>query len=309
MTRSETGFGLVVALIMLALLSLLAAGLLTAMTTEIRIGDNYRAEMQLVYLTEAGIEDARHALLEVGTLTAPLALRSNNALIDAAGREAGRYSATLIRTNPLTLQSVGTIGTARKTIEVRLKKTGFPSVPDAITLDEDYPLPEGLDVQLSSPEGLERIVQGIARNATHMYRPSWGETIRLGTTGSAEDYRVVVVDGDCEFQDANGYGVLLVRGELTVSGTFSWNGLVLVIGQGVVRSPDDTVGSIAGALFLARTRDADRTPEHFLGTVLTRRGNVTLTLPPGSVTIERNTTQLDRANRHFPYVATTFKEF
>jgi len=307
--RSQTGFGLILALIMLALISLLAAGLLTAMTTETRIADNYRTELQLVYLTEAGVEDGREALRAISALTAPLALTSNKALIDMKGREAGRYSATLIRTNPLTLRSVGAIGAARKTIEVRLKKSGFPSVHDAITLDEDRPLPEGMDTQLSSTSGLERIVQGIVRNATDTFRPEWGETIQLGTIGAADDYRVVTVDGDCEFRNGSGYGVLLVRGELTVSGTFSWNGLVLAIGQGVVRSPDDAVGAISGALFVARTRDTDRTAERPLGSVLDQRGSVTLNLPPGSVTVEYSPPQMDSANRHFPYVVTTYKEF
>jgi hypothetical protein len=309
MKHSQTGFGLLLALLMLALLSLLAAGLLTAMTTETRIGDNYRTEMQLLYLTEAGIEDGREALRESDAVTAPLTLLSNKALIDATGREAGRYSSTLVRINPLTLRSVGTIGVARKTIEVRLKKTGFPWVPDAITLNEDVPLPEGVDGRLASTLGLERIVEGIVRNATDLYNPAWAEAVQLGTIGSATDYRILVVDGNCEFGNGIGYGTLLVRGDLTFSGPFSWHGLVLVIGQGVVRSTDAASGSISGALFLARTRDTDRSSQDPLGSLLDRRGYVTLTLPSGSVTVEHNPTEMELANRPFPYVAKTYREY
>jgi len=305
MRRFESGFGLVLVLILLALLSLLAAGLLTAMATETRIGNNYRTELQLVYLTEAGIEDGRETLRNIDVLTAPLNLLSNKPLIDSPGR----YSATLLRLNPLTLRSVGTIGVAKKTIEVRLQKTGFPEVPDAITLDEDVPLLEGMDARLASTSGLERIVQGIVRNATDLYRPGWGESAHLGAAGSPMDYRIVVVDGDCDFGSGIGYGILLVRGELTVTGAFSWKGLVLAIGQGVVRYSDGAAGSISGGLFLARTRDTDRSVGNPIGSLLPKRGAVTLTLPAESVTVERNPSEIDSANRHFPYVATTSREY
>ena len=114
-----------------------------------------------------------------------------------------------------------------------------------LTLDEDVLWPSDVDPGISTTRGLERIVEGIVRNATDVYEPAWGEVAQLGSIGSSDDYRVVVVEGDCDFRNAVGYGVLLVRGELTVHGTFSWNGLVLVIGQGVVGSSDVVSGSIS----------------------------------------------------------------
>src|SRR5688572_3730569 len=120
--HSEKGMGLVMALMTLLLLSLLGAALLTATTVDVWIGDNYRTATQLLYVAESGIEDGREALS--GGMVAPSSLPfiADKRLSDHSGREAGLYSVALLRTNPLTLQSTGVIGTARKTIEVRLDK-------------------------------------------------------------------------------------------------------------------------------------------------------------------------------------------
>ena len=315
MRDSQKGLGLILALLILCLLSLLAAGLATAVTVDAWIGDNYRTETQLLYLTEAGIEEGRDALLTASPappVPSAVPFIQDRPLLDTTGRPAGRYSVTLVRSNPLTLRSAGMLGTGSKTIEVRLQKSGFPRPADAITLNEDVPLPDGVDPQLGTPLGLERIVRGISRNATDVYTPAWGEVVSLGSIGSPADYRVVVVDGDCEFGNASGRGILLVRGELTVYGSFSWNGLILVIGQGVLRSsgmPTAPTAWMSGGVFLARTRAADRSSANPLGTILERRGAVTLDLPAGSVTIERSESEVELANRRFPYVATSYREY
>jgi hypothetical protein len=308
----QSGFSLIVALIMLALLSLFAAGVLTAVTTESRIAENYRREAQLLYLAEAGIEDGREIVRQTMPITVgPLV--QNKPFLDTSGRQAGLYSLTLVRTNPVTLRSVGVIGSASKNIDVRLKKTGFPATHDAITLDEDVPLPPDLDPRLATTVGLERIVEGILKNATDVFRPPLGEAANLsvvpGSLGSADDYRVVVVEGDCVLGNATGHGVLLVRGELTLSGTFAWHGLVLVVGQGVVRSADVVTGSISGALFLARTRESDRSDTSPLGTLRDTRGNVTLALPAPLVSVGRSDAEILQAGKRFPYVATSYREY
>jgi hypothetical protein len=303
------GVALILALVVLALLSVLAAALLTAVTVELRIGENYETHAQLLYTAEAGIEDGREALRTLLLAPSIDPFIRDKPLLDATGREAGRYSVTLLRTNPMTLRSVGVLRNARRTIETRVRKSGFPALPDAVTLDADIPLPEGMDPRLESTEALEGIVRGIARNATDVFRPGWDEAMPLASVGSPADYRVVVVDGDCEFGNGAGYGILLVRGNLTVHGSFTWNGLVLVIGQGVVGASGKPAGWISGAVFLARTRDTDRSNENPLGTLLGRRGEVTLDLPPESVSIERNELEMIRANERFPYVVTSYREY
>jgi hypothetical protein len=305
----ERGFGLILALMLLALLSMLVAAMLTVVTLEGWIGDNYRREMRLVYVTEAGIEEGREVLRSSSITPSTTPFIEAKPLLDPGGREAGRYSVTLVRLSPLTLRSAGEVGNARKTIDVRLRKSGFPIVPNAITLNEDVPLPVGSDPKLETPEGLEWIVDGILRHATEVYSPGLGETFSLGLIGSPSDYRVVVVNGNAAFGNATGHGLLLVRGEMTVFGTFAWHGLVLIIGQGVMRAADGATGSISGAVFITRTRADDRSPGNPLGTRLERRGALTFELPAGGVTVSHSEEEMALANALFPYVPTRYREY
>jgi hypothetical protein len=307
-TSSEKGLGLILAMIMLSLLSLLGAALLTAVMVETWIGNNYRTETQLLYLAESGIEDGRQALVAAVPLPSSEPFILDKALVDTAGREAGRYSVTLVRTHPLTLRSAAAIGTSRKMIDVRLEKSGFPKLADAITLNEDVSGP-GLHPRLETPENVERLVDGILRNATDIYTPSWNEAVRLGVVGSPSDYRIVVIDGDCEFGNAAGYGILLVRGELTVYGSSSWNGLILVIGQGVMRASEMPAVWISGGLFLNRTRTEERSSDNPLGALLNEHGAVTLDVPSESLFVEWSDAEMERANQPFPYVQISYREY
>ena len=69
----------------------------------------------------------------------------------------------------------------------------------------------------------------------------------------------VVVNGDLDISNWNndGYGLLLVTGTFTYDPDTNWNGIVLVIGQGVVNnSQNGQYKQINGAMFVAKTRDA-----------------------------------------------------
>ena len=231
----------------------------------------------------------------------PLPFIKDRWLIDSSGRSVGRYSVSLTRGSPLTLQSAGTIGNARKTIEVRLLKSGFPTPPAPITLSEGNP-DDGIDPRLKTPAGAERIVEGIVRNATDSFSAPPNSVVSLGTVGSPSNYRVVVVNGDCEFGTAAGYGILLVRGTLTLRGNFTWNGLILVIGQGSLRVSGSTTGWITGAVFLSRTRAVD-------GAVLQQLGTTTLDLAGNSISVSMSAAEMDRANQGFPYVIASYREF
>ena len=50
------------ALMMLTFLMILGSALLTSVTLDVAIGENYRSETQLLYLAETGIEEARSLL-------------------------------------------------------------------------------------------------------------------------------------------------------------------------------------------------------------------------------------------------------
>ncbi len=306
--KHEKGIGLVLALITLLLLSLLAAALLTAARVDVWIGDNYRTDVQLLYLAESGVEDGRERISRGGVAVSSQPFITDEPLVDYSGREAGRYTVSLFRADPLTLQSVGVMGQARKTIEVRLEKSGFPYPPAAVTQSEGA-AGDGVDPRLKTPSGAERFVDGIALNATDTFDPVWGDVVVLGSVGAPGDYRVVVVNGDCELAGGAGYGMLLVRGDLTVSGNFTWNGLILVVGQGVLRATGPLTGWIEGGVFLSRTRDIDRTPANLLGTTLRQLGAVFLDLAGNPVTVQLNPGEIDLANLLFPYVPRSYREY
>ena len=89
MRRSERGIGLILALIVLALLSLLVAAMLTAVSVEVWIGDNFTRETQLVYLAEAGIEEGREHLQKASLVPSPVPFIKDAMLLDTSGRQAG----------------------------------------------------------------------------------------------------------------------------------------------------------------------------------------------------------------------------
>ena len=95
--------------------------------------------------------------------------------------------------------------------------------------------------------------------------PGWSGTTVLGNMGTSSDYRVVVVNGNCVLESGVGFGILLVRGKLSLTGTFRWNGLILVIGQGSIASSGTVNGTISGGVVVARTRADDRSPDKRTG--------------------------------------------
>jgi hypothetical protein len=301
----DRGVALILALLVLSFLTIIGSAFLTMSAIDTRIGDNYKSETQTLYLAESGIDHAReilrasqHApsallamsagpdhLLSTATDSAALLasddqpLISSQQLLDSSGRLAGYYHVwlrndyadgmdALTDTNEvLTLLSLGQIGATRKLIEVTIQKGRFP---DADT-----------DPRLKTVSGLEGLVTSIARNATDAYNgPS------IGDYGGPGSYGVAVVNGNIDLGPGTGYGILLVRGEVRVVGDFTWNGLLLIIGQGIMHSNSDAHGTIHGGLFIARTRAAD-------GTLLTAPAEVMFSITDAA--------QIKAANRSFPY--------
>jgi len=137
--------------------------------------------------------------------------------------------------------------------------TPIPSTPDIV--------PVALQPNLQTVGGLNSLVQTITQNAdvvvngpviqggSHNLMPSWM---------SATNPATVVVNGDLTFNSwrQTGYGILLVTGKLTYDPDTSWNGIILVIGEGLLYSHQGafTNTQIQGAVFLARTLDATGNP-------------------------------------------------
>ncbi len=418
--KSQKGMALITALMLLAFLTIIGGALLTATTIDVKIGNNYKTNTQLLFLAEAGIEAARETLrasantLDVDLLAAaggtaddlatstdltallatddapvlPVAVglrTTGQTLTDPDGRTVGTYhvfmrndaaegDTTTTDTNDIvTLVSIAQIGSATKTIEADVKKGSFPPIPAALTLNggigtfdatnsnifdvsgfddagsgndesaigvisagddttvtseiqgppdrsgnyagDSGGTPDVEDISgdmagmLTTVAGLEDIADSIEASATDSYTPGFGSTTALGSFGSSSDYHVVAVNGNATIGPGTGYGSLMVRGSLTVSGNFSWYGLILLIGQGELYWNGGGNGAIEGGIFIAKTRDA-QTVSDPLGPVRATRGDVIADFNGGGGNgIQYDTGEIAAANSSFPYSPISIREY
>ena len=328
---SERGAALILAMMLLSFLAILGGALLMTTTIDIWIGDNYRTGTQLLYLAEAGIERTREMLrtsaespsrlLAVAagpdlTLSAPsvpamlldtddVPIYDGFLLTDPAGRAIGNSRVYLrndvadgmtsaIDTNKvLSLLSIASIGSARKIVEVTVRKGGFP---------------DPADTRLNQVAGLERIADGISQSAADTYDPRPGAAAQIHNVGSPDGYRVVVVNGDANLGPGSGYGILLIRGDLTQTGNFTWNGLILVIGQGVFHSNPGGMDAVYGGIVLAQTRVPDRSPANTLGSLRREAGSITMDFGGMGSIVQTDNAAIAAANRVFPYTSISVRE-
>jgi len=129
-----------------------------------------------------------------------------------------------------------------------LSPTGVPNV-DVVTLPP----------ALQTPSGLDALVLSITQNADLVLTSSHGNALdqrSLPSNMSASNPMVIVVNGDFNLHGyGTGYGLLVVTGTLDYDPDASWNGIILVIGEGTFTSSKAGVGSINGAVFVAQTHD------------------------------------------------------
>jgi hypothetical protein len=111
-----------------------------------------------------------------------------------------------------------------------------------------------------TPSGLDAVVQDITRSADVVINGNAsGSTISSQAASmSASNPMIIVVNGDLNLNawHNSGYGLLLVTGTLYYDPDATWEGLVLVIGQGDFVSTKHGTGGIDGAVLVAKTRDS-----------------------------------------------------
>jgi hypothetical protein len=115
---------------------------------------------------------------------------------------------------------------------------------------------------LQTPSQFEALAKSIIDNADVIITPSGGSSAHgsdlnsLGMTSS--NPMTVVIQGDLDLNAWNntGYGLLLVTGNLNYDPDASWQGIVMVIGKGMVTGTKGGSGEFDGAFIVARTRDA-----------------------------------------------------
>jgi hypothetical protein len=98
-----------------------------------------------------------------------------------------------------------------------------------------------------TPDGLNALVHDIQASATQTLNPSsLPPSYDLGT---AANPKITVVNGDYT-TTLDGYGILLVTGNLTFSGNNAWHGLIFVIGSG--NFVENGTPTIDGAILVAK---------------------------------------------------------
>jgi len=120
---------------------------------------------------------------------------------------------------------------------------------------------------MESPAQLDSVVQLITQNADAIL-PSGPVNYPLPTVPasslnslgmSSTNPMTVVINGNLNATNwtGTGYGTLVVIGAFTYDPATTWNGIVLVIGQGQINNTDiGQFQTMSGAVFVAKTRDA-----------------------------------------------------
>jgi hypothetical protein len=111
-----------------------------------------------------------------------------------------------------------------------------------------------------TPATLDAVMQDITNSADLVVNGSTTATeiSNLAPGMSATNPMTIVVNGNLNLNSFNftGYGLLLVTGTLRYDPNTSWNGIVLVVGQGIFTSSGTGGGGFDGTVFLAQTRDS-----------------------------------------------------
>lgn len=104
---------------------------------------------------------------------------------------------------------------------------------------------------------LDSLVQTITQNADIVINGPATQS-SLPSAMSPTNPMTIVVNGDLTLSGwhATGYGLLLVTGTFTYDPDAYWDGVVLLIGKGVLYTYQGGVGTINGALFMATTVDS-----------------------------------------------------
>ncbi|HUL33715.1 MAG TPA: hypothetical protein VL128_07520 [Candidatus Eisenbacteria bacterium] len=132
---------------------------------------------------------------------------------------------------------------------------GPPSVPYT-SPQSIQDVSTGTNQNWLTPQGLDSIVQDITYSADSVIQgPATAGSLPSGMAPGHP--MTVVVNGNLDLTSWHntGYGLLLVTGTLTYDPDASWQGVILVIGQGSFVSTMSGIGEIDGAVFIAKTRD------------------------------------------------------
>lgn len=172
--------------------------------------------------------------------------------------------------NPVAAIGYSTSGggdTSQATILSAIAAAGHPGDYTGIagtTPNVNYTGPS-LNANLKTVGGLNSIVQNLTQNADVVLNGPLTQSDssnNMPAWMSATNPATVVVNGDFTFNGwhSTGYGILLVTGVFTYDPDASWDGIILVIGKGIMYGYQGGIGQFHGAVFLASTVDSSDNP-------------------------------------------------
>ena len=148
--------------------------------------------------------------------------------------------------------------------------SGTNTQPNYTGLGAAPPTPNPPDVEyltsyptsMMPPAQVDAIAQNIMQNADAVFVPAGSnstQTAYLTSLGmSPTNIMTVIANGNLDVTGwgGQGYGLLLVTGTFTYDPDTTWDGIIVVIGQGIVNGSDNGFSNVInGAMFVAKTRD------------------------------------------------------
>ncbi|HTC42168.1 MAG TPA: pilus assembly PilX N-terminal domain-containing protein [Candidatus Acidoferrales bacterium] len=134
-----------------------------------------------------------------------------------------------------------------------------PTTPSVSNLNVGYPS-STLRQSWLTPASLDAVMQDIENSADLVLTgaATGADISAKAPLMSASNPMTIVVNGNLNLSGwhNSGYGLLLVTGTLYYDPDASWNGIVLVVGQGIFSSSKNGTGGFNGAVFVAQTRDS-----------------------------------------------------
>lgn len=117
----------------------------------------------------------------------------------------------------------------------------------------------------SSPSSLDNLVQSLANVADSTYScgiVAWGGSACSASSplGTDANPQITYVNGDLNYGNDSGAGILIVTGTLSFNGNATFDGLILVVGQGAIVESGGGNGGFNGSVFLARTQYPNQCP-------------------------------------------------
>jgi Tfp pilus assembly protein PilX len=129
--------------------------------------------------------------------------------------------------------------------DITKRPTQYSTSTPAVAVMNVNPTLSSDSINLTTVDGLTKLSAEIVTAAGPNVYPNGVTPTNMGTTSNPV---INVVNGDLTVS-GSGAGILLVTGTLTLHGGFTWNGLILAIGEGAIVKDGGGSATMEGAVF------------------------------------------------------------